>query len=695
MVTGLLVHPGGHNEFMGRFVGYFVGKLVGKYPDVYCERDWSRDHARARKGVLVAEFINCKATWQDNSSGITDELGQEIQIWTDSPSFRPDVPIDYAVTPHPWMRLLPIAAGVTEAEFRLALPATFVTFRVRQYNAAGNGPWSVDTGTRFDISQTVGTGAPQAPSSPGFVITEGGVIVPPPPPPVDPPPPPPPTGGGGSASNYVFQTQFSGVQGQNQWSYLDANGTPMTYSSANQLWNGAQAYQGMWPGGIHPGTSVGSLLRWTAPSGGTALVSGSVNLYAASGTQGVTFQIKHNTTSIEGPTSLTNTVPIAISETVVMSSGDTLDFIVTAIASNTNCSTGLAPVIQFTTDGSTPAAPTLSTLSPATASVTVSGSLSLTATLTSAPATSASISIGSSDATKVAAPTAVIVPAGQTSALIPLTGVAAGSSTITATYNSTSKQSVITVANPPSGSWANAPTGGVVLLDHAFSTVTTTGLTTPYNNTFIVSDASAPFSGPNVARTRLEALARFGGDELTYQSPSNYREMYFGLYWRTNPQFQGRIVGNKLFFLRGVPGVNGVFVMGGGPNQGGGGYYLVWSFNTGTLNNSHLPGDGAYGNVAGSDSTLIPGLWYKIECHIRASTTASSRDGFIRWWINGTLTGSYDNINYASTTATAGSPGFLNQWVWNQTWDGSGDMGTSNTVPWEHYVDHVYIVGKN
>lgn len=641
----------------------------------------------------MAEFITCKATWTDRSSGIEDELGQEIHIWTDSPSFRPDVPIDYAVAPHPWMRLLPIAAGVVEAEFRLELPVTFATFRVRQYNANGNGDWSIPT--TLPISPTAGTGVPPSPTGLGLVVVSGAAPPPPPPPPVDPPPPPPPAGGGGAASNYVFATQFSGVQGQNQWSYLDANGVPMTYSSSNQVWNGAQAYQDVWAGGIHPGTSVGSLVRWTAPSGGTALVSGTVNLYAASGTAGVTFQIKHNAASIEGPTSLTNTTPIAISETVVMSSGDTLDFIVTAIASNTNCSTGLAPVIQFTTDGSTPAAPTLSTLSPATASVTVSGSLSLTATLTSAQATSASIGLASSDVTKATVPATVTVPAGQTSALVTVTGVAAGSSTITATYNSTSKQSVITVANPPSGSWANAPAGGVVLLDHSFSTATTTGLTTPYNNTVIVSDASAPFSGPNVARHRLEALARFGGDELTYQSPSNYREMYFGLYWRTNPQFQGRIVGNKLFFLRGVPGVNGVFVMGGGPNQGGGGFYLVWSFNTGMLNNSHLPGDGAFGNVAGSDSTIIPGLWYKIECHIRASTTASSRDGFIRWWINGALTGSYDNINYASQTATAGSPGFLNQWVWNQTWDGSGDMGTSNTVPWEHYVDHVYIVGKN
>lgn len=644
----------------------------------------------------MAEFITCKATWTDRSSGIEDELGQEIHIWTDSPSFRPDVPIDYAVAPHPWMRLLPIAAGVVEAEFRLELPVTFVAFRVRQYNANGNGDWSIPT--TLPISPAAGTGVPPSPTSLGLVVVSGTAPPPPPPPPVDPPPPPPPAGGGGAASNYVFATQFSGVQGQNQWSYLDADGTAMTYSSSNQVWNGAQAYQGVWAGGIHPGTSVGSMVRWTAPSGGTALVSGTVNLYAASGTAGVTFQIKHNAASIEGPTSLTNTTPVAISETVVMSSGDTLDFIVTAIGSNSNCSTGLAPVVQFTTDGSTPAPPTLSALSPAAAAMTVGGVLSLTATLTSAQATSASIDLASSDVTKATVPATVTVPAGQTSALVTVTGVAAGASTVTATYNSTSKQSAITVSNPPSGSWSNAPVGGTVLLDHAFNAVLATGMSTPYNNTFIVSDGSAPFSGPNVARTRLEAFAKTGGDELTYQFPTSYREGYVGLYWRTNPQFQGRITNNKLFFLRGVPGVNGVWGMIGGPNQGQSQFYLVWSHNSGHLNNGHIMGGDEFGNTAFANvgsSVVVPGVWYKLEWHIRASTTATSRDGFIRGWLNGNLFMSYDLLNYAAATATASNPGFINQWVWNQTWDGSGDMGTSNTVPWEHYVDHVYIVGKN
>lgn len=648
----------------------------------------------------MAQFINCKATWVDASSGVTDETGQELQIWTDSPSFRPDIPIDYSVAPHPWMRLLPIAAGVSEADFRLETPVTFVTFRVRQYNATGNGNWSNPSGTTFAVVQQSGANVPQAPGSPGFVVTEGGEIAPPPPPPpVDPPPPPPPTGGGGASSNYVWTSQYGSTQGLNQWSYLDANGTNLTYNSGSALWTGAQSYQTIWNGGIHPGTSVGTTLRWTAPSGGTALVSGSANLMSSAGSNGVTFTIKHNSTTIAGPTSMTTTAPVSISETEVMLAGEYIDFIVAGISGNNYCSTALTPTIQFTTDGSTPAPPALSSLTPTTLTVNVGGIDSLTAALSSTTPTAAAVTLSSSDTGKATVPATVTIPAGQTSALFSVTGVASGTSTITATYGSVQKTSAITVVTPGSGSWTNAPAGGTVLLDHSFNTVTTAGLTTPYNNTFIVSDGSAPMSPSNVARTRLEAFASEGGDELTYQFPSSYREAYFGLYWRTNSQFQGLISSNKLFFLRGVPGTNGILYMRGGPVNNQSNFSLVWSHNSGGLNNGHIMGGDEFGSAAfpntGNSAEVVPGIWYKIEQHIRASTTATSRDGFLRIWLNGALILSYDQLNYASSTATVGNPGFINQWVWNQAWDGSGSMGTANTVPWEHYVDHVYIVGKN
>lgn len=646
----------------------------------------------------MAEYVDFTLTFTDNSSGDRAEDGTEVQIYTDSPSYKPTVKINYADARHAWMALPFVKAGVTTLPIRLKAPVTFVTVRVRQFNENGAGDWNFPggaSGVRFDFGAGTTVNRPDAPTNVGLIVT--GTPTPPVEPPVDPPPPPPPTGEGGTSSNYEFTAQFSGTQGLNQWSYRDASGNLLAYSSSTGLWSGVQAYQTIWNGGIHPGTSVGTVLRWTAPDDGTAIISGTAALLSASAPYGVTVEIKHQGVSIAGPESLTTTVPYVINETVVMLSGEVIDFIVTGINGNTYCSTSLLPNIQMTTDGVTPADPTLSTLSPSTISLNTAGTGTLSIAITSAAPSTYTVNVASSDTGKVTVPATVTIPAGQSSALITLTAVAVGSSTITASRSgSSNKTSVATVTAPVSGSWANAIAGGTVLLDHRFDSMT--GLFTPYNNTFIVSDASAPMSPPNVARTRLEAFATSGGDEVSYTASIGYREMYYGLYWRTNPQFQGRISGNKLFFMRGIPGTNGVIYMVGGPNMGQANFSIVWSHNGGHLNNGHIMGGDEFGGSAFanvSSSVVVPGLWYKIEQHIRCSTTSTSRDGFIRMWINGSLTHSYDQLNYAAATATTSNPGFMNQWVWNQTWDTSGDMGVSNTVPWEHYCDHVYLVGKN
>lgn len=632
-------------------------------------------------------MVNVKLTWEDNSTGALEETGQELDIWTDSPSFVPNVPINYMEARHPWMRLPPIAAGVETLDLPLKTPVTFVKFRVRQYNANGSGPWSL--ARVVTIAQAVGVLVPQAPINLGGVVS-GGTVTPPPPPPIDPPPPPPPIGGGGTSSNYSYVNQFSGVQGQNQWSYKDASGANMTYSVADNLWNGSQLYQGIWNGGMHPGPTVGAMLRWTAPSNGTALVSGTFNLVTSAGSSGVVVTIKHNATTIHGPQTLVTADVQTINETVVVVAGDTIDFIVAPNSGNTYASTAMAPVISLTTDGSTPANPTVSSVLPAAATIAFGGSQSLTVTLSSAPSVFASVVMSSSDITKVVAPSTLIIPAGQSSALVTVTGVAFGASTITATYNSSSKSAVVTVGSPVSISWPNAPLGGTVILDHNFNTVAP--LIMGFNNTQIVSDATAPFSPSSVARHRIEAFNGSGGDE-TYYRTGSFRELYVGFYWRMNPQFQGRIVPNKLWFIRSEGFTNTFFGVYGGPNTGQSNFYLAAGPNTGTINNAHLFNGDPIGNCypnTGASANVVPGVWYKVESSILSSSTPTSRDGRLRIWLNEVLVVDYPNFNMCGPQ---GQP--MNQIVWNETWDNTQDMGVSNTVPWEHYMDHWYIVGKN
>ena len=232
------------------------------------------------------------------------------------------------------------------------------------------------------------------------------------------------------------------------------------------------------------------------------------------------------------------------------------------------------------------------------------------------------------------------------------------------------------------GVWTNEPSGSSVLVDCNFSsTPGSCGILDVYGSGISVSDSSAPVSPSGAVKAILYARAGQGGMQLVYTAPQPAREMYVGFMWRTNSQFQGRIVSNKLFFIRGPVLGNAFWGMDGrlvpqmstqfGPNTSG-------------LDNSHIcAGEGflCYPNV--SNQLITIGAWTKFEAYVKSSTTATSRDGAVRWWVNGVLTGNYTSLNYA--------PGGLNEWQWNNTWDGAQDMGVSNTVDWEHWLDHVHI----
>jgi len=168
--------------------------------------------------------------------------------------------------------------------------------------------------------------------------------------------------------------------------------------------------------------------------------------------------------------------------------------------------------------------------------------------------------------------------------------------------------------------------------------------------------------------------------------------MSLGIMWRTNPQFQGRVATNKLWLLGGYDTMGGFFLFGASKLVNGSAP-LLWTLNTSGISNEHLvgtsdPGALFFPNVG--NGTVSVGVWYKFEAYIKASTTRTSRDGDLKWWINGVLVGSYPGLNYCGPNGET-----LDRFVWTPTWDGAFDMGTSNTQAWEHWIDHIYIVGKN
>ena len=48
----------------------------------------------------MASYVDFTLTFTDNSSGARDELGTEVQIYSDSPSYKQTEPIDYADARH-------------------------------------------------------------------------------------------------------------------------------------------------------------------------------------------------------------------------------------------------------------------------------------------------------------------------------------------------------------------------------------------------------------------------------------------------------------------------------------------------------------------------------------------------------------------------------------------------------------------
>mgnify|MGYP001611775359 FL=1 len=232
------------------------------------------------------------------------------------------------------------------------------------------------------------------------------------------------------------------------------------------------------------------------------------------------------------------------------------------------------------------------------------------------------------------------------------------------------------------GVWTNEPAGAAVVLDCSFSsTPSACGILDVYSSAIRDSDGSAPVSPSGVVRSTIYPGNQAGGSQLNWVASQVSNEMYVGKMWRTNSAFEGRTTANKTFFVRG-PGMNGFFGLGGSP--GSTSWPIYFGHNTASLDNSHTCAFdlGLVCNPNVGNVQAVRGQWTKLEAYFKKSTTATSRDGIVRWWVNGVMVGNYTNMNYA--------PNGLNEWVWSETWDGT----VTNTVPsteWSHYIDHLHI----
>jgi RHS repeat-associated protein len=152
----------------------------------------------------------------------------------------------------------------------------------------------------------------------------------------------------GSAGTYRASANFSSVQGQGGWYYLDSTGAQMTYDSANSWWRGAETYNLIWAAGGHPGAAADSVRRWVAPAAGAVRITGSVSDANTACGDGVVVTISKGAQVLWQQTiNNGNATGSSYDLTVNVVTGDQINFTINRRGDNGCDSTNFDPTITY------------------------------------------------------------------------------------------------------------------------------------------------------------------------------------------------------------------------------------------------------------------------------------------------------------------------------------------------------------
>lgn len=234
-------------------------------------------------------------------------------------------------------------------------------------------------------------------------------------------------------------------------------------------------------------------------------------------------------------------------------------------------------------------------------------------------------------------------------------------------------------------SWPNEPAGFSVVLDCPFNAGDPRcggSLYDEYGTGRTGVPGDAPFSPDSALRVYLPGTQKAGGAQVGKQLDAGVDGFYFSVWWKVNAEFEGTNSSlNKLMFVySSYP--DAFFYYGFFGPRGANTFTFYFETNTTTINNSHL--SNTYGDLVhfGNACQVTKNTWYRIESYIKKSTSATSRDGIFRWWLNGRLCGDYSNANF---------PNGVNRWEFNTTWDGADFNTGGKTQDWIHWYDHLRI----
>ena len=195
--------------------------------------------------------------------------------------------------------------------------------------------------------------------------------------------------------------------------------------------------------------------------------------------------------------------------------------------------------------------------------------------------------------------------------------------------------------------WPNKPAGMTVISDHNFNTLNGNGwvATFPLGGA-IVSDSGDPESPPNAYKTWWFHTGD-GNSAVPNLNFSPANEVFIGFTWKPSNPFTGWANNNNkvlniwtdvggIYWYHGLKGSNGT--------AGQGGPYKSDIFVNGAPFNGHL----GSGFLIGP-TTVQLGVWHRVEIYWKHSTTPTSQDGIVKYWLDGILQVNQNNVNFNGT----------------------------------------------
>jgi hypothetical protein len=149
-------------------------------------------------------------------------------------------------------------------------------------------------------------------------------------------------------ARYDATAQFSSTQGQDCWSYLDGNGNPLVFNSADQRW--ASPNDGVllvWNNGMHPGSAGHSMRRFTAPLDGAVTLNVAAFDADPGGGDGVNIVVVVAGNVVSRAVIVNGGTADPLNLSLQLRRGDVVDVVVERAGDNSYDTTGIGITVDF------------------------------------------------------------------------------------------------------------------------------------------------------------------------------------------------------------------------------------------------------------------------------------------------------------------------------------------------------------